>query len=222
MTPVYDHAGISIYLGDGVMLLPTVRADVLCLDPPYGTNEHGGYGRRQLGLHTIDNDDDMSLRDALLVQWGNRPAIVFGSPRRAEPMGAWDYRLVWDKRSPGLGAPWRWQHELIYLRGEWTNIPGTPSILSISAGNAMRDREHPHEKPVALMLALLRGTTGTILDPCMGSGSALIAAKILGRSAIGIENSESCCDVAIRRLEQEMLPFDLAAPELPHQFSLID
>jgi DNA modification methylase len=204
-TPYYSDGLVTIYHGDCREILPQLTADVLCLDPPYGTNEHGGYGRRQLGLQTIENDGDTRLRDDVLTLWGNRPAIVFGSPRRAEPLGEWDYRLVWDKRSPGLGAPWRWQHEMIYLRGEWDNRPGIASVLAYSAGNAMRERWHPHEKPVRLMAALLAGTHGTVLDPCAGSGSTLRAAKNLGRRAIGIEVEESYCCRAAERCRQEVL-----------------
>ncbi len=184
-----------------------MTADVLCIDPPYGTNEHGGYGRRQLGLKTIQNDSDTAIRDSALAIWGDRSCIVFGSPRRSEPHGEWDYRLVWDKRSPGLGAPWRWQHEMIYLRGEWRNQPGVPSILSYYAGGPMDAREHPHEKPVPLMITLLAGIDGIVADACMGSGSTLIAAKDLGRRAIGIEIEERYCEIAARRLSQDVLPF---------------
>ncbi len=205
MKPYYDHGGITIFHGDARELVRHLTAEVLCLDPPYGTNEHGGYGRRQLGLESIENDGDTSVRDDLLAWWGDRCAIVFGSPRRAEPPGQWMYRLVWDKRAPGLGSPWRWQHEMIYLRGEWRNQPGIASVLSFSAGNAMRDRWHPHEKPVPLLCALLQGTAGAILDPTMGSGSTLRAAKELGRRAIGIELDERHCEHAARRLSQEVL-----------------
>jgi site-specific DNA-methyltransferase (adenine-specific) len=204
--PYYEHAGITIYHGDCREILPGLSADMLCLDPPYGTGEHGGYGRRQLGLQTIANDADTSVRDAVLETWGSRPAVVFGSPRRSEPPGIWDYRLVWDKRSPGLGSPWRWQHEMVYCRGRWVNRPGTPSVLSISPIRRMRDRRHPHEKPVGLMIALLRGSTGSIVDACAGSGATLEAARDLGRHAIGIEMEERYCEIAARRLEQEPLP----------------
>jgi site-specific DNA-methyltransferase (adenine-specific) len=207
MRPYYDHGGIGIYHGDARELAPYLLSlpSVLALDPPYGTNEHGGYGRRQLGLETIENDGDTTVRDQLLELWGDRCALVFGSPRRPEPPGDWAWRLVWDKRMPGLGSPWRWQHEMIYLRGAWRNQPGISSVLSFPAGNSMRERHHPHEKPVALMCALLQGTTGTILDPTMGSGSTLRAAKELGRKAIGIELDERLCETAARRLSQEVL-----------------
>lgn len=207
MKPFYEHAGITIYNCDCREVLRSVAADLLCFDPPYGTDEHGGYGRRQLGLETIANDSDTTIRDELLQIWSGRPAIVFGSPKRPEPPGFWDFRLVWDKRSPGLGSPWRWQHELIYLRGIWQNKPGIASVLSFAAGNSMRDRYHPHEKPIPLMIALLNGIEGTVVDPTMGSGSTLVAARELGRRAVGIELDERYCEIAARRLSQETLDF---------------
>lgn len=201
MKPYYEHGGITIFCGDCREILPHVKADVLVMDPPYGTNEHGGYGRRQLGLATIANDDDLAVRDGVLGLWPTGPAIVFGSPRRAEPPGEWDYRLVWDKLSPGLGAPWRWQH------GEWVNRPGVPSVIACSAGNSLVDRWHPHEKPIRLMTAILAGLLGSVVDPTCGSGSSLITAKQLGRKAIGIEIEERYCEIAAKRLSQEVLPF---------------
>lgn len=205
LKPYYSEAGITIYHGDCREILPLLTADLLAFDPPYGTNEHGGYGRRQLGLEVIDNDDDTTVRDAVLALWGERPGICFASPRRAVPPGRWDYRLVWDKRSPGLGAPWRWQHEEVWLRGKWSNHPGTPSVLSFSPDREMRKRWHPHEKPVPLMVALLQGASGIIVDPTMGSGSTLRAARDLGRQAIGIETNERHCASAVLRLQQEVL-----------------
>jgi len=70
---------------------------------------------------------------------------------------------------------------------------------------------HPTQKPVALMDYLVKTYTNagdTVLDFSMGSGTTLVAAKHLGRRAIGIEISEKYIEIAIKRLQQEVFDFD--------------
>lgn len=69
---------------------------------------------------------------------------------------------------------------------------------------------HPTQKPLSLITRLARtliAPGATAIDPFMGSGTTLVAAKSLGRSAIGIDIEERYCEMAVRRLAQEVLPF---------------
>jgi DNA modification methylase len=113
--------------------------------------------------------------------------------------------LVWDKLAMGMGMPWRNQHELIVYGKR-----RPAAIVDGKLGNVLRvprsgNKFHPTEKPVDLFRCLIGNSpTGDVLDPFMGSGTTLRAAKDTGRQAIGIELSEAYCEVAAKRLCQEV------------------
>ncbi len=116
--------------------------------------------------------------------------------------------IVWDKGSIGLGNGFRRQHELICHASK-----GVPNVYDKSKGDVLRHGrqdpvDHPSPKPVSLMLDVLSVVSppgGAVLDPFMGSGSTLRAAKDLGRKAIGIEVDERYCEIAAKRMAQEVL-----------------
>lgn len=213
MTPYYDEDGITIYNADCLDVLPHLDPDdfaALVTDPPYGI-AYKSNQRRDTLADSIVGDEDTSLRDAVLGWWGDRPAIVFGSWRVQRPV---DTRalLVWDtKGALGMGAldlPWKPAHQEVYVLGRGfegrrgTDVLTYPPVQSM----ARNGRQHPHQKPVPLMVDLLgKCPPGTVIDPFMGSGSTLRAAKDLGRPAVGIEVDERYCEIAVQRLGQEVL-----------------
>lgn len=222
MKPYYQDDLVTLYHGNCLEITEWLTADVLVTDPPYGTENGNGYGRHggngREGSFYIANDSDTAARDTALSKWGeDRPALVFGSPRMPEPPGRWDERLVWDKREPGLnGGPWRYTHELIFVRGEgWRRVNASSfSVLSFPSGNGTYAKSlHAHAKPVRLMQSLLLAAPyGLIADPFAGSGSTLRAAADLGLRTIGVELEERHCETIAKRLSQQAFDFsDLEA-----------
>jgi DNA modification methylase len=207
--PYYTDDFVTIYHGDSRELLPLLDADVMVSDPPYGYAYASNMGGRFKGQQ-IANDDDVSARDDVLDTWGDRPALVFGSWKRPRP-AATRHLLIWDKIGGGglgmgdLSMPWGPTFEEVYVLGDGYRGTRSGSVLH-HPRNAPGAMEHPNEKPIPLMRELIgKCPPGTIIDPFMGSGSTLRAAKDLGRRCIGIEVDEKWCAVAVRRLAQENL-----------------
>lgn len=220
MKPYYEDEWVTLYHGDCLQVTQWLAADVLITDPPYGTqfskeNPKGGYGRRQnAGLgpegFTIVNDGTTASRDSMLQLWGNKSALLFGSPRLPDPPIQVADRLVWNKTRPGMnGGPWRYLHESIYVTEGFVRT----SNAAVSIFTVFPEQEfHIHGKPVELMKALCAAAPpGLIADPFAGSGSTLVAAKALGRKAIGVEIEEKYCKIAAARLAQDALDFGGAA-----------
>lgn len=221
MKPYYEDASVTLYHGDCLESDIWLAADVLVTDPPYGSHllspgqgNAGGYGRRYVHGRgragaTITGDDSTDSRDRMLAMWGERPALIFASPRLPEPPGIWADRLVWDKKRPGMnGGPWRYRHESIFVTAGFVRSSNSSvSILAVYPDQS----DHIHAKPVGLMTALVEcAPGGVIADPFAGSGSTLVAAAHIGRKSVGFEIEERYCELIAKRLAQGALDFGAA------------
>ena len=84
------------------------------------------------------------------------------------------------------------------------NTTGDRYPLSVLDFKYDAQRYHPTQKPVALCVYMIQTYTNpnqVMLDPFAGAGSSLVAAKQLGRQAIGIELDTAYCDIIIERLK---------------------
>lgn len=215
-SPYYADEAVTLYHGDCRELTAWLEADVLVTDPPYGM-AYGGFGGRSYwndaSKHArILGDTSTEARDAALDLWGDGPALVFGTWRVARP-SATRALLVWHKIGTGgmgdLSIPWLPSHEEIYVLGSGFAGKRSESVLPITPYNSQSGNrpDHPTPKPPALMEALISKTVGVVADPFSGSGSTLVAAKQLGRKAIGVELEERYCEVIAKRLAQGVLDF---------------
>lgn len=221
MTPYYEDGTVTLYYGDCLELGAWLKADVLVTDPPYGVGMTSGtqvLARRSGTVsRQVTGDQSTDARDAALRRWRldnpERPAIMFGSWRVARPERV-RHRLIWHKTgmTPGVskGAFYPVDEEIYVCGPGWVGGP-MPSVLVTnefrSGANAPSVRfEHPTPKPVGLMEQLIaKCPPGVIADPFAGSGSTLLAARNLGRKAIGVEIEERYCETIARRLAQGVL-----------------
>lgn len=224
MTPYYQDDSCVIYHGDCREIEAwDIACGVMVTDPPYGMGyvTHSRHESTVLPSkfdgQRVAGDESTAVRDWVLGRWTPRPALVFGTWKAQRPQGVREV-IVWDKGDMGgkgaLDIPWYGCHEEVYVIG--CGFVGKRSAAMLrynrKSGNFTPDhlRFHPTEKPLELMRALVSkcAPLAEIVDPFMGSGTTLRAAKDLSRKAIGIEIEERYCETAAKRLAQEVLAFD--------------
>ena len=133
----------------------------------------------------------------MCVGMGREMIVWGGNYYNLPPVRGW---LAWDKIQ---------EHSSGHFELAWTDldIPTRSFRMSRVEAYSKMNKAHPTQKPVQLMCWCigLAGNPQSILDPFMGSGTTLVAAKNLGRKAIGIEIEEKYCAIAVDRLRQGVL-----------------
>jgi site-specific DNA-methyltransferase (adenine-specific) len=224
VSPYYEQDGIVIYQGDSALLVPSMVADVLVTDPPYGVEFDGKATKHTVqksgGYTTEDSAEVGPLVVGMALERVGR-GLVFPGIRNlhAYPVPA-DIGCVYCPSGAGIG---RWGftcfHPVLFYGPRANNVLRPSSIQSFATSER---NGHPCPKPVEWMLwavDMVSNPGDLILDPFMGSGTTLVAAKRLGRRAIGIEREQEYCDIAIKRLAQSVLQLEYEPPaDVPLDF----
>ena len=213
MSPYYNHAGVTIYHGDCREVIGNLSFDVLITDPPYGVSFEGKKTKHTTtmsGGYTTGDDAEVGPEIVALALASVKRALVFPGIRLMfkypQPQ---DVGCVYCPSGAGIG-PWGFTcfHPVLYY-GKRPSSALFPTSIQSFATNDMAG--HPCPKPLAWMKWAVKvacAENETVLDPLCGSGTTLEAAKIAGLQAIGIEIEEKYCEIAAKRLSQEVLSFE--------------
>ena len=229
-TPYYERNGITIYCGDCRTILPELpQVDLVLTDPPYNFKhvDGGGFASatafyRDGALYGMTDFHLEEYAEILfncansLVVFHSRDSIVEFAAKAQQHQ--WRYDLhFWHKTNAIPFCHNTWKSDVEYISVMWN---GTKSFLNglpqsdyskVYTSPINTESQHPAQKPLALMAKYIKILqVATVLDPFMGSGTTLVAAKKLGRKCIGIEIEEKYCAIAVKRLAQEVMNFEEA------------
>lgn len=224
MKPYYDHAGIQIFHGDCRDVLPYLSADATVTDPPYGVNLGAYTGtsryKNEAYLSTEDSPEfvksvcvpviEICLRIStrLAMTPGNRCMWMYPQP---DDVGIWYNPCSINRGRWGFS----FANAFIFFYGKDPHNIGSGMIPNSVSGlcDSVKGIQHPCPKPLKFAKWLVGRASlahEIILDPFAGSGTTLVAAKQLGRRAIGIDIEEKYCEIAAKRLSQEVFDFSSA------------
>jgi site-specific DNA-methyltransferase (adenine-specific) len=207
--------GNLIINGNCLTALPQLAdgsVDFVFTDPPYLVNYRDRQGRSLAG----DVDGDW-LKPAFaeiyrVLKAGRYCVSFYGWGDVDQFFGAWKEagfrpigHLVWVKQYASSKGLLAYQHEAAYLLAKGNSGGPRPSspLPDVLAWHNTGNRFHPTQKPVPSLKPVIEAFTkpgDVVLDPFCGSGSTLLAAKILGRRYIGIELDAEYAEAARQRL----------------------
>lgn len=225
--PYYQDESCTIYNADCRQVLPSMSDetfDLVLSDPPYGVSYVTARRSRGDKLRKpIANDESLN---AFAEAWphctrllkNDRHWYVFASPRMIHEVlpitGNAKHTICWDKGDRGTvgdlecGFGEAWEAILYGMKGRRPLNGKRPRTVMRYDWSSTMDPVHPTVKPVDLLRRLIGMSTEvgeSVLDPFMGSGTTLAAAKLEGRKAVGIELEERYCEAAAKRLAQGVL-----------------
>jgi hypothetical protein len=225
MKPYYDHAGITIYHGDAREILSQLEAqpDTCIVDPVWPNSVFPSVQDPWKLFSEICAQLEVQR---IVVHLGccSDPRFLAGVPSRFEYLRTcWlryarpSYRgriLVGSDVAYAFGAPPPSREGRHVLSGEFCARNNSTKLQHVGKGEGQSDPEEyaslPHPAPRRLehlqFLVKVFAESG-VIDPCAGTGTTLEAAKGLGLPAIGIEIEERYCEIAAKRLSQEVLDF---------------
>jgi DNA modification methylase len=205
MKPYYKDDAVTIYHGDCREILPTLgRFDLLLTDPPYGLGDRwtgGTWGSDPMYSDAKQWDRPLDKEAMPLCIASASNQIVWGGNYFSLPPCRGF--LLWVK-IPAMET-------MADAEFAWTSYDHVAKSYT-SHRNPDGKRSHPTQKPTGLMSFCIgyadsRSSVRTIIDPFMGSGTTLSAAKLDGKIAIGIELNERYCEIAANRLTQQVFEF---------------
>lgn len=210
MQPYYQDSAVTIYHGDCREILPTLEpVDLVLTDPPYGVGvDYGSF------IDTADNVLSLVSKVIPVCIAKSKRTVLTCATRQIHFYPPPTWILAWINRAGSYSNPWGftcWQPILVYGKDPYLEARkgSRPDIIDHS--ETSEKNGHPCPKPERFWRKLLYrcsiNPTDTVLDPFMGSGTTLRAAKDLNRKAIGIEIEEKYCEIAAKRMAQEVLQF---------------
>jgi DNA modification methylase len=225
MRPYYEHGGITIYHGDCREIIRTLpKVDLVITDPPYAIGASRGEwsvtASVAIGLHEASRRADSLI--VFTASSGRGIEFTQGAINKRLPFNR---LLIWEKVNGHSRAisPWNWDTVAILLFGKAPTQKSGMSSVFYTPVKYQKETIHPAELPAGLSewLYLPFDSSDCItLDPFMGTGKLLDAPYSRGRRAIGIEIEERYCEIAAKRLSQEVFEFE-EPQTAPEQLALV-
>ena len=207
----YEDENCTIYHGDCLEVIPSLApVDLIATDSPYGINYFSNYYIGKNPHKIIENDDSLFLPVELLWDKIKETGAMFAFYSQKKPLD--DYRkknvIIWIKNNWTAGdleGDFGNQYECIAFMPKPNFKLKGKRLSNVWYCDRQKPDLHPTQKPIEIMAKIILCATKageSVLDPFMGSGTTLLAAKRLGRKAIGIEIDERYCEISAKRLVQ--------------------